>query len=215
MHEVYDSTEICHSQKVPAPPAERREQRRHMSVLRTGKLTRTHREELCLIKNISAGGLMAHVYSLLDVGEPVSIELKGNYIASGKVVWFRDLMAGVQFDELIDIARLLVGHQKGETNSLPPRLPRLWVRDQASLRIGGVDHRVNFHNISQGGAKIEVPSGVSVYDKCVVTVDGLPPIEGVLAWRKRREGGIAFTSEIPFDLLAYWAANRSSDGLTR
>jgi hypothetical protein len=182
-----------------------------MSVLRTGKLARGRREELCLIRNISASGLMAHVYSPLDIGEPVAIELKSTYVASGKVVWCHDLMAGVEFDGLIDTAGLLAGHQEEGGAGLSSRLPRLQVEDEAGLYIDGIDHRVRLHNISQGGARIAAPEVAKVNDKLIVTIDGLPALPGVLVWRKRDEGGIAFVPQIPFEVLARWAANRGAE----
>ncbi len=44
-----------------APQPDRRRQTRHLTILRVGTLIIEGRRELCLIRNISAGGLMAHV----------------------------------------------------------------------------------------------------------------------------------------------------------
>src|SRR3712207_7884086 len=46
-----------------APQPDRRRQARHLTILRVGTLIIDGRRELCLIRNISAGGVMAHVYS--------------------------------------------------------------------------------------------------------------------------------------------------------
>jgi hypothetical protein len=53
-------TVVSLSDDMPAPP-ERRQSYRNLSVLRTAILRTSCGEELCLVRNISAGGLMAPV----------------------------------------------------------------------------------------------------------------------------------------------------------
>ena len=55
-------TSFSFSNLVPDPP-ERRQQERHIKILRVGIVVIDGRRELCLIRNISAGGLMAHLYT--------------------------------------------------------------------------------------------------------------------------------------------------------
>jgi hypothetical protein len=70
-------TSFSFSDQVPTPP-ERREDERFVTILRVGVLVIEGRRELCLIRNISAGGLMAHVYSPVEPGQRVVVELKSN-----------------------------------------------------------------------------------------------------------------------------------------
>src|SRR5258708_6129900 len=99
-------TGFSFSNEVPSPP-ERRLGERHLKILRVGTLVLNGRRELCLIRNISAGGLMAHVYSMVMPGQIVSVELKTNQQISGRVVWTRGHNAGIQFDAEVDVAELL------------------------------------------------------------------------------------------------------------
>ena len=46
----------------PAAEAERRDGERHMTLYRVGSIQVEDRRELCLIKNISAGGMMIRLY---------------------------------------------------------------------------------------------------------------------------------------------------------
>jgi hypothetical protein len=55
---------------------QRRESERHLTLLRVGALLIDGRRELCLIRNVSAGGMMIRAYSDIPVGTPLSIELK-------------------------------------------------------------------------------------------------------------------------------------------
>ena len=67
------------------PSSERRTNPRHVTVLRVAKLITPHGEELCLVRDISTGGLMAHIYSELKVGDPVTAEFKSGHVAPGKI----------------------------------------------------------------------------------------------------------------------------------
>ena len=98
--ECVTETGFSFSHAVPAPP-ERRQSERHLKILRVGTLIVGDRRELCLIRNISAGGLMAHVYSKLEVGQQLLVELKASQPVSGRVIWVRDSNAGIQFDRPI------------------------------------------------------------------------------------------------------------------
>ena len=93
-------TGFSFSNAVPMPP-ERRSDERLIKILRVGTLIIDGRRELCLIRNISAGGVMAHVYSKLSPGQPVTIELKATQPVAGHVVWMRDANAGIQFGHLV------------------------------------------------------------------------------------------------------------------
>src|SRR5436853_1460849 len=82
-------TGFSFSNAVPLPP-ERRADERLIKILRVGTLIIDGRRELCLIRNISAGGVMAHVYSSLKPGQRVTVELKATQPIAGRVVWIRE-----------------------------------------------------------------------------------------------------------------------------
>src|SRR5262245_57948424 len=90
------------SDRVP-DPAERRDDERYLTLFRVGTVTVNERRELCLIKNISAGGMMIRPYCKLTIGDRVFVELKRGEQIPGVVGWLRDDSAGVEFDERIDV----------------------------------------------------------------------------------------------------------------
>ena len=211
MLDNYDAdalTTISFSREIPDPP-DRRTDWRHVSVLRVGKLLTADREELCLIRNISAGGLMAHVYSALADDEPVSVELKTGHLVTGKVRWLRESMAGIEFDDKIDVLRFLAGEQEDEMRGMTPRAPRLTVDLGARMRIGAHYHHVEIRDISQGGAKIAVAGDVKTNDEAVLTIDGFGALRGTIRWRSDDQAGISFNQPIPFEALAVWATSRN------
>ena len=83
-NECHEETIFSFSPRAPQPP-ERRRETRHLTILRVGALIGPNGRELCLIRNISAGGLMAHVYSHHSTGGRVAVELKSNQAVPGEV----------------------------------------------------------------------------------------------------------------------------------
>lgn len=195
-------TGVSFSSEVPAPP-ERRGAERHIRILRVGTLVVEGRRELCLIRNISAGGVMAHVYSPLDPGQRVAIELKGSKPVTGCVVWIRCGNAGIRFDTAMDVAELLANPQLLD-NGWRPRTPRVEIDRMATLRIGASTGWVHAHDISQSGVKIETCSPPATGEEVVLTLDGFRPLHGVVRWQSGGYCGIAFNQLIPFGELIDW-----------
>jgi len=202
--EFHDETIFSFSERAPQPPpAERRNQPRHLTILRVGALIGREGRELCLIRNISAGGLMAHVYSHHATGEAVSIELKTNHQVPGKVIWSEGSNIGVQFDSPIDVSEMLSSQAVLE-NGWRPRLPRVEVDRLATLRCGACVYGVNTRDISQGGVKIETDEPLEVDRQIVLTLDKFRPVHGIVRWCANGLVGISFNQLIPFSELMAW-----------
>src|ERR1044072_3303889 len=84
-------------------PVERRDGERFLTLFRVGSVIIEGRRELCLIKNISAGGMLIRPYCTIEAGTAVSVELKRGEQIPGVVTWVRNESAGVSFDEQIDV----------------------------------------------------------------------------------------------------------------
>lgn len=191
----------------PDASANRRTDQRHMSVFRVGKLITSRGQELCLIRNISSGGLMAHIYSAQAAQEHVEIELKAGKTVKGLVVWSRDRKIGVQFDEKIDVADVLAP-QPGESDQVA-RAPRLNIRRRGRIRLGAHYQLIEIQDISQGGAKFGPAGDAKVDDEIILLLEGLPPLTGIVRWCHDDMAGITFKTAIPFEQLAAWVpANR-------
>ncbi|HWT12317.1 MAG TPA: PilZ domain-containing protein [Allosphingosinicella sp.] len=190
------------SDEVPAAP-ERRRQERQLTILRVGLLLVDGRRELCLIRNISAGGLMAHVYTSLTPGQEVTVELKSNQQIGGRIVWARDGNAGIGFEAPIEVAELLA-HPPVADKGWRPRLPRVEIDRLATLRAGSRTYWVQARDISQGGVKIETEQRFEAGAELVVTLEGFRPIPGTVRWQGERGCGIAFNQLIPFEELIGW-----------
>jgi len=199
-------TSFSFSSEVPAPP-ERRNQERHIKILRVGVLVIDGRRELCLIRNISAGGLMAHVYSGVHPGQRVTVELKSNHQLSGTVVWVREANAGVAFDTPVDIGDLLANPPVLD-NGWRARSPRVEIDRIARLRAGASTFWVDARDISQTGVKIDSDQPIDVGAEIVITLEDFRPLAGVVRWRSGRSCGIEFNGPISLSELIGWIKSK-------
>src|SRR5690242_5015738 len=94
--EPVDTTLYSLSDAAPAP-AERRDGERHLTLFRVGTIIVDDRRELCLIKNVSAGGMLIRAYSSLEPGSVVAIEMKQGERIAARVNWTKDDCAGIEF----------------------------------------------------------------------------------------------------------------------
>lgn len=202
---AFESTTVSLSTAVPRP-AERRTDDRVPAMLRVGKLTLANgSEQLVKIKNLSAGGVLAIVTRAPDVGEQVNIELSSQRIPA-TVVWIRDDMAGLKFDQNIDLGELLAGRKP--RHGFRPRPPRLEIPCKASVRVGKTYYTVDVHDISLGGIKVEPIAEYCVGKKVLVVVESLRPLKGEVRWYSDRRAGIVFDAPLDFDELSEWVGKR-------
>jgi len=179
---------------------ERRSDERYLTLLRVGAIVAGGQRELCLIRNISAGGMMIRAYSPLAVGTAVSVELKQGDPVSGIVQWVEDGLAGVTFDSPIDVVGLLAPPGEGPR----PRLPRIELDCMGWVRQDGDVLRARLVNVSQGGVRIETATDLTVGGDAVVTLPGLTPAAGVVKWRDGESYGIAFNRALILSDLVHW-----------
>jgi PilZ domain-containing protein len=195
-------TGFSFSNAVPQPP-ERRTDERLIKILRVGTLIIDGRRELCLIRNISAGGMMAHVYSKLVADQEVIVELKATQPVSGRVVWADEAEAGIKFDTEVDVAELLANPVVLD-NGWRPRTPRVEIDRMATMRAGARTYWVHARDISQSGVKVETDHPPAADTEVVLALEGLRPLVGTVRWSNDTTCGIAFNQLIPFGELIAW-----------
>jgi hypothetical protein len=201
MHHVLEETTFSFSTSAPQP--DRRRTARHLTILRVGALIIDGRRELCLIRNISAGGLMAHVYSPIEHGQRLAVELKSDQTVAGSVIWVEDVNIGVSFDEPIDVEEMLA-IQAVSANGWRPRLPRVEVDRLGTVRAGARTYAVSTCDISQGGVKLEIDQPLQPGEDVVFTPERFRPVQGVVRWFHGGTCGISFNQVIPFHDLMRW-----------
>ena len=184
-----------------APPKRRRARaKRHLTLYRVGALTIGERHELCLIKNVSAGGMLIRVYSDIPPGTRLSVELKQGEPVSGTARWADQESVGVVFDTPIDVLSLIALRQEGPR----PRMPRIAVGCPATIRDGATVVVARIVNISQGGLQAHCPVELAIGADVIVTPSGLAPEPAVVIWRDGDCYGLAFNRVLAITQLVAW-----------
>ncbi|WP_206367646.1 PilZ domain-containing protein [Sphingomonas piscis] len=204
MENALESTTFSLTTAVPRPP-ERRADERLTPLLRIAKIKSNAGEQLMRIRNVSAGGLMAECSHLLEVGEAVKVEFSSQLIPSS-IVWIRDGLIGVKFDQNLDLGELLAGRKP--RHGFRTRPPRLEVNCKASVQVGKMYYTVDVQDISLAGLKVEPIDERCLDQKVVVVVESLRPIRGEVRWYSNRTAGILFDKPLAFEELAEWVGKR-------
>ena len=202
---AFESTTVSLSTAVPRP-VERRDEERVPALLRVGKLIdASGNQQLIRIKNMSAGGIMAIASQAPAVGDAVEAEVSGQKIPA-TVVWTRDEMVGLKFDQNIDLGELLAGRKPRLGYRARP--PRLEIACKASVKVGKTYYTVDVHDISLGGMKVEPIDEYCVGKKVIVVIESLRPVKGEVRWFSDRRAGIVFDKPLEFDELSEWVGKR-------
>lgn len=184
----------------PSADCDRREGQRHMTLYRVGSVLVDDRRELCLIKNISAGGMMIRLYCAIAMDTAITVELKSGQPIRGKISWTKDQNAGIAFDEPIDVIDVLSSSMDGPR----PRMPRIEIESFATLRDGANVLRVRVCDISQGGVKIACEAVLAPGADVVIGLPGLEPQRGIACWSNGGFTGVTFNRLIPLGELVTW-----------
>ena len=194
-----DTTVYSMSAEAPAE-VNRRADERHLALFRVGTIIVGGRRELCLVKNVSAGGALIRAYCALEPEQRIEIELKEGQPVAGRVSWVRASDAGIKFGKPVDVIDLL----KTSSDGPRPRMPRVEVGGVGFVREGAILHRTQLHNISQGGLSVEAPNPLTVGSDVTVSLPGLAPQPAVIRWKDGDRYGITFNTVLPLAGLMDW-----------
>jgi hypothetical protein len=192
------------------PEPERRLAPRKAKVLRVGLLECDQGAQLCLIRDISSGGLRVDLPYNLASGTKASIELNTGRRLQGTIIWYRDEQAGMEFDEPVDVEDFLAPEPAVPCGPRP-RLPRIGVNRVVTVRSGARLFRVPAIDISQGGMKVATDA-IRAGDEVVVLLADFKPIPGVVCWSTAGCSGITFNQFLPLRCLSHWAKAQHLQG---
>lgn len=198
-----ETTRYSLSEMAPTRP-ERRTGERYLSLLRVGALLVDSRRELCLIRNVSTGGMMIRPYSPIPAGKSVSVELKQGAMVSGVAQWNEGDLVGISFDQPVDIIDLLSSTAGGSK----PRMPRIEVDLTAYVREDATIHRTRAVNISQGGIRVRTEAEITLDARVTISLAGLTPIAGIVKWKEGDEYGLGFNHVLPIAELMRFLRER-------
>ncbi|HEY5712914.1 MAG TPA: PilZ domain-containing protein [Allosphingosinicella sp.] len=173
------------------------------SSLWPGSLTVGSIRQVCSIRKLSAGGAVLHVDQPVEIGERLELELMTGDQLDGTIAWRRGSEVGLRFDAPIDVFAIIahdIVNQPGERR----RMPRVELVCQALLETGAGTQLVTTIDISQGGAKIVVPSRLTPEEPIMIKLDGMEPMKGVVRWSDDKVAGVAFEPELRWQELMLW-----------
>ena len=187
---------------------ERREGQRHISVLRVGRMVHDGRDQLCIVRNVSAGGMMIEAARLPAIGTAITVELRSDKRLAASVRWNRGQEAGIMFDTPVDLAWLL----KEERQSIlrtQPRAPRFSRAGHARV-IGTecVDEGA-ITNISINGVGIRTTVPFAREEPVVVALEGLGAAHASVRWSRAGETGLKLARPLSYRALAEWLEVRA------
>ncbi|MBK5265240.1 MAG: PilZ domain-containing protein [Alphaproteobacteria bacterium] len=191
----------------------RQSERQVVTVRWVAKLTAANGQELCLIRNISAGGVMANVYSSHELGEKISLEIRSGQQLDGEIMWMRDGCIGVHFFSDVDIAEMLKT-ASSDRKGLRVRPPRIEVYGSANIKVGSRTYCVDLCDLSQGGVKVTLPEPIEPGNEVVVSITGLEDRKSLIRWQRNGRAGLSFVRPISFELLVEWlSAQLNADSI--
>jgi hypothetical protein len=201
-------------QQEPAPSVaqtaanERRESRRHLTVLRIARLESNGVEGLGIVRNVSEGGIMIDAHATLVPGQSLAVSLVDETRVSGRVVWIEGATIGIQFDRKIEVDSILAKSVQ-QRNGRPVRPPRLRSDRPASLATEKGAVAATIQDVSQRGAKLRVDSGdLAPGADIVVRLADLDPVRGTVRWTNGSSIGVEFLTHLPVQELLKWLPRR-------
>ena len=172
-----------------------------------GALTVGSIRQVCSIRKLSAGVAIVQVDGPVTPGDRLDLELMTGEQLVGTIAWQRGEEVGLRFDAPIDVFAVIaqdIVSQPGERR----RMPRVELVVQALLETSAGTELVTTRDISQGGAKLDIPFRLKAEERVLVTLDGLPPQQGVVRWSEDHVAGIAFLPELRWQELMVWLKER-------
>lgn len=194
-------------QRAPVVFTDRRRGPRELTLMRVGLIHTSEGKAFCLVKNLSADGLMARVYRSFRPGEEAPVELTTGHVLLGEIVWARGGDIGVRFRLSVDVDNVL-SSRWGPDSEKRLRLPRLDLSCPAAARYGGRSVPVQLRNISQRGAKIVGRGPIPDFSEIMLSLPDLGCIHGTVRWSTGGEAGVFFNESLPFEVLARWVDGR-------
>jgi len=200
-----DLTLFSLTTEVPRPTDSRADPRL-LSILPIAKLIGEDWQDLCRVRNISAGGIMGETTFPHEAGTVVTLELATGQEIASRIIWTRGNTMGIKFDQSVDLREVLAARRP--RIGFRPRPARLDIKCGATVQFDGLYHQVELQNISLGGVMVYLPHDDCVGQDVLFTIESLRAIKGTIRWQKDGNMGIVFHRPLTFEELAEWLGKR-------
>ena len=168
-----------------------------LAALRTAKLLCERGEYLCLLRDVSAGGVRLGLFHNVPAASHAFLELANGEVYPMLRVWQRERQASYRFTHPIDPTELIA-----EPESHPRRPIRIRVAHPGLVYADRVVRPMELRDISQNGASFEADTYLALGQTLVLSLEPLPELNG---WVRGRAFGVVFDHGLRLDELAAYA----------
>ena len=155
----------------------------------------------CLISDLTPDGMKATIHAAFSRQQSARVHFTSHETIHGWLVWSGSSQAGIQFDQTIDVAKVLSSFGRLNARSGADRHVRLPVRCLAEVSAGkhfGI-HEVG--DISQRGVKVLATLGTPG-QKVAVQLEELEERDATVCGSRPGAAGLAFSQPLSFEELA-------------
>jgi PilZ domain len=171
-------------------------------LLRAGKLIAEQGEFLCIVRDVSAGGVKVKLLHDLPQARSFDLELANGESYPLELVWQNEGNAGFRFLERpIDLVTVV-----DEPSRFPKSGIRLRLEMPISIKLGAELHSAKLCDLSQHGAQIEIEPGLAIGQRVSLCAKGFAELESRVRWRRRGAHGLVFQRGFRLDELARLSA---------
>lgn len=195
-------------QELPASPsaagaayAEMRAQPRFALLIRCAKLATPAGEFLCIVRDVSEGGVRLRFFHPVPAQGPMALVLSSGESFAMERAWAQGDQAGFRFAEPIDVHRFIA-----EAGPFPKRPVRLRVAFPAVVVADGEAHAASVLDISRQGARVVTERPLALGQKLRLEADSLPAIGATVCWRNAPDYGLVLDRVFTLEELARHAA---------
>lgn len=185
---------------------EQRTAPRFTSLIRAAKLVSGEGEHVCVVRDVSTGGVRLRCFHPLPRVEAMVLELQNGDRFDIQRVREEGFEASFRFATEAPIERLV------QEALLYPRRPlRLNIEIPLSLRVTGGSVSAVTQNVSQQGCRVETAIPLALSQSVVLESAHLPGIRAKVRWRRGKACGLVFDDTFTLKDFAVHAARLQSE----
>lgn len=178
------------------PPEDRRQSTRFVTLIRAAKLETDRGELVCVIRDVSAGGIRLRCFHGFPEGN-LTLLLQNGDSYPLEMVRPGEREASFRFPDEVDVARLLK-----EVSDHPKRRIRVNLNVRGRVNKAGHKYSAVIHNLSQQGALIESDAKLAIDELIILELGENERIAAKVRWREDGTYGLIFETVYSLEQFA-------------
>ncbi len=178
-----------------------RDKNRFALLIRSAKLKCPLGEFVCIVRDVSEGGVKLRLFHPLPPCDSFQIELSSRQSFEIQPVWTKGDLSGFSFTSAVDVSEFI-----SERSRFPKRALRLQLNAPAIVRTPGGAFSATICDLSREGVRIETQVALALEQQVTVEAAHFSSRVGTVRWRKTPTYGVALQNLLSFETLALTAA---------